>query len=78
MCLIVIQAWASLLMLIFLHMAQTLTIALIVVLVAIRLLMPPVPGLIKTGFQQWGTRSTTLLCTIGLALGVVAIFLSKP
>jgi hypothetical protein len=58
-------------------MPQTLAIALIVVLVAVRLSMPPVPGLLKMAFQRWGTRSTVLLLTISLFCGVGAIFLSK-
>jgi hypothetical protein len=58
-------------------MAQTLAIALIVVLVVLRLWLPPVPGLLKTGFQRWGTRSTILLCSISLTFALVAIFLSR-
>jgi hypothetical protein len=58
-------------------MTQTLAIALVVVLVALRLLLPPVPGLLKTGFQRWGTRNTILLFTISLVCAVGAIFLSR-
>jgi hypothetical protein len=58
-------------------MAQTLAIALVVVLVALRLLLPPVPGLLKSSFQRWGTRNTILLCSISLVGAVVAIFLSR-
>ncbi len=58
-------------------MLRTLAIALIVALVAFRLLLPPVPGLLKTGLQRWGTRSTILLCTISLVCAIAAIFLSR-
>jgi hypothetical protein len=58
-------------------MVQMLVIALIVVLVALRLSMPPVPGLLKTGLKRWGTRTTVLLCGVSVIGAVAVIFLSR-
>jgi hypothetical protein len=58
-------------------MVQMLVIALIVALVALRLSMPPVPGLLKTGLKRWGTRTTVLLFSVSLVCAVAAIFLSR-
>jgi len=58
-------------------MAETLAIALAVVLVALRLLLPPAPGLLKAGLRHWGTRNTIFLCSISLVCAVIAIFLSR-
>jgi hypothetical protein len=58
-------------------MALLLTIALVVVLVAVRLLIPPVPGLLKIGVEQWGKRSTIMLCAISLVGAVLVILISR-
>ena len=55
------------------NMALVLTIALIVVLVGFRLLLPPVPGLLRAYLQRWGKRTTIVLCTISLACAAIAI-----
>ena len=52
------------------------TIAVIIILVAFRLLMPPVPGLAAIS-KQWRTRTAVILCSIGAAGVVVAIALSR-
>ena len=58
-------------------MALPLTIALIVVLVLVRLLVPPVPGLLKMSNDRFGKRSTIILCAVALAGAVVLIIVSR-
>jgi hypothetical protein len=58
-------------------MALALTIALIVALVAVRLLIPPVPGLLKTYVERWGKRTTIMLCAISLVGAALLILISK-
>jgi hypothetical protein len=58
-------------------MALVLTIALVVVLVALRLLVPPVPGLLKMGLERWGKRITVILFAISLIGAVLAIVISR-
>lgn len=58
-------------------MALVLTIALIVVLVAVRLLITPVPGLLKMGIGRLGKRSTIMLCAISLVGAVLVILISR-
>ena len=52
------------------------TIAVIVILVAARLLMAPVPGLAALS-KRFGTRTTVVLCSIAAAGAVVGIALSR-
>ncbi|MBV8867284.1 MAG: hypothetical protein JO210_17945 [Acidobacteriaceae bacterium] len=54
-------------------MALVLTIALVVVLVALRLFVPPVPGLLKMSLQRWGKRITVMLFATSLIGAVLAI-----
>jgi hypothetical protein len=58
-------------------MALAATIALIVVLVAFRLLLPPAPGLLKTYVDRWGKRSTIVLCAIALVGAALMILVSR-
>lgn len=58
-------------------MALVVTIALIVVLVAFRLFLPPVPGLLKTYVDRWGKRSTIMLCAIALVGAALLILVSR-
>jgi hypothetical protein len=58
-------------------MALVLTIAVVVVVVALRLLVPPVPGLLKISLERWGKRSTIMLFAISLIGAAVAIFISR-
>jgi len=53
------------------------TIALVIVLVAFRLLVPPVPNLVGTYFRRWGKRTTIVLCTISLVVATLAILVSR-
>ena len=56
-------------------MALILTIGLVALLLAVRLLIPPVPGLLKTSIERFGKRSTVTLCAaaiIGAALLILA------
>lgn len=52
------------------------TIAVIIILIAFRLFMAPVPGLAELS-KRFGTRTTVILCSIAAAGAVVAIALSK-
>ena len=52
------------------------TLVLIVLLVAIRLLLPPMPRLVAAS-RMFGKRTAIILCTIGIAGGVVLIALSR-
>ena len=56
-------------------MALVLTIALVILIVALRLLVPPVPGLIKTGLERWGKRTTIMLFAISLIGAALAILI---
>jgi hypothetical protein len=58
-------------------MAQVLIIVLIVVLVAIRLLLPPAPGLLRMGLGRWGTRKTISFSAMAIVFALMAIFLSR-
>jgi len=58
-------------------MALALTIILGVVLVAVRLLIPPVPGLLKMGIERLGRQSTIMLCAISLIGAVLVILISR-
>ncbi len=58
-------------------MALVLTIALVIALVAVRLLIPPVPGLLKTYVERWGNRTTIMLCAISLVGAALLILISK-
>jgi hypothetical protein len=58
-------------------MSLAATITLVIILVAFRLLLPPVPGMVKIHFRRWGTRNTIILCTISAAGAALAIFFSR-
>lgn len=58
-------------------MVLALTIVLIVLLVAVRLLLPPVPGLLKMGVERWGKRSMVMLCAVALVGAVLMILISR-
>ena len=57
-------------------MALVATIALIAVLVAFRLFLPPVPGLLKTYVDRWGKRSTIMFCAVAVAGAALMILIS--
>ena len=57
-------------------MALTITIAVIIALVALRLLAPPVPGLAALS-RRLGTREALVLCAIAVAAAVVLILVTK-
>jgi hypothetical protein len=58
-------------------MALAVTIALIAALVALRLFLPPVPGLLQTSVKRWGKRTTLTLCTVSLAVAALVILISR-
>ena len=58
-------------------MALILTVGLVAVLVAVRLLVPPVPGLLKTSVERYGKRSTIVLCSAALLGAVVLILVTR-
>jgi hypothetical protein len=58
-------------------MALVGTIAAIVVLVAFRLLMPPLPGFLHSFSRRWRKSTTAVLCSIALAGAIVAIWVSR-
>lgn len=58
-------------------MALAVTIAVVLVLIALRLLVPPVPGLLKIGRERWGKWTTVTLCAISLAGAALVIFISR-
>jgi len=58
-------------------MALPITIALVVILVAIRLLLPPVPGLLKTSIDRLGKKTTMMLCAISLAGATLMVLISR-
>jgi hypothetical protein len=52
------------------------TIIFVVLLVAIRLLLPPTPHLVGLS-QTFGKRTTVVLCSVAIAGAAVLIVLSK-
>jgi len=58
-------------------MALLLTTSVVIVLVILRLLIPPVPGLLKIGMERWGKFTTIALCAISLVGAALAIALSR-
>jgi len=58
-------------------MALVATVALVVLLVAFRLLLPPVPAFLAAYTARWGKRTTILLCSISLASALVAILMLR-
>ena len=58
-------------------MALILTIASIVLLIMVRLFIPPVPALLKTAIDRWGKRSTIMLCATALVGAVLLILVSR-
>jgi hypothetical protein len=52
------------------------TIAVIIILVAFRLLVTPVPGLAVLS-KRFGTRTTAVLCSIAVAGAAMAIAFSR-
>lgn len=53
------------------------TVALVIALVALRLLLPPVPAFWSTYSRRWGKRTMILLCSMSLAGAAVLIFFSR-
>jgi hypothetical protein len=49
----------------------------VIVLVVVRLLIPPVPGLLKIGMERWGKFTTIMLCAVSLIGAALAIALSR-
>jgi hypothetical protein len=58
-------------------MPTAIAIAVVLLLVSIRLLFPPVPGLLKNYAQRWGARKTVLLSAISVAGAALAILISR-
>jgi hypothetical protein len=58
-------------------MAFVVTLAIVIFLVALRLTLPPVPGMLQMGFARWGRRNTILLCATALAGAAVLIVISR-
>jgi hypothetical protein len=58
-------------------MALVLTVSLIVILVGVRLFMPPVPGLLKASIDRCGKRTTMMLVATALAGATLLILVSR-
>jgi len=58
-------------------MALAITIALVVVLVAVRLAVPPWPNFVKMGMERWGNRTTVVLFAIALVGAAAALVISR-
>jgi hypothetical protein len=54
-------------------MALLVTIGVVALLVFVRLLAPPVPGLLKMSFERWGKRNTIVLSAAAIIGAVVLI-----
>jgi hypothetical protein len=52
------------------------TIALVTLIVALRLLLPPAPGLLQLG-RGFGKRTTVFLASVAIILAAVAILVSR-
>ena len=59
------------------YMAFAIAVALVVVLVAVRLTMPPWPNYLKMGTERWGKQTTVVLFAIALAGAAIAIIVSR-
>jgi len=59
-------------------MALAITIAVVVVLVAVRLTMPPWPNFLKMGSERgWSKKATVVLVAVALAGAAIAIVVSR-
>jgi hypothetical protein len=58
-------------------MNYAVTIAIIVALVAFRLILPPFPRVIKNYADRWGKRTTITLCAVALVGGALMIIISR-
>lgn len=58
-------------------MSWILTVVLVLILVTIRLLLPPVPNFIKTYSRKWGGRKTAILCGMSIAAAMLMILISR-
>jgi hypothetical protein len=58
-------------------MALILTIGVVVVLVIVRLFLPPVPGLLKSSVDRFGKRGTIMLCVVALAGAALLVLLTR-
>jgi len=58
-------------------MALAITIALVVVLVAVRLTMPPWPNFVKLGMERWSKQTTVVLFAIALVGAAAVLVISR-
>lgn len=58
-------------------MRSAVTVAIILALVAFRLILPPFPQIIKTYADRWGKRTTMMLCAVALAGAALMIIVSR-
>ena len=64
-------------MLVSCNMALAITIALVVVLVALRLTAPPWPNFLKMGLERWGKKTTVALFAIALTGAAMVLLISR-
>jgi hypothetical protein len=58
-------------------MALILTISAVLLLVMVRLLIPPIPGVLKSSVEKFGERTTMMLCAIGIVGAVLLIVITR-
>jgi hypothetical protein len=58
-------------------MALILTIGVVALMLAVRLLIPPVPDLLKTSIDRFGKRSTITLCAVAIVGATVLILITR-
>jgi hypothetical protein len=58
-------------------MALLLTIVLVALLVGVRFMLPPIPGLFQAYYGRWGSHTIIKLCGLSIAGAALAIFISR-
>ena len=58
-------------------MALAITIAVVIVLVALRLTLPPWPNFVKTGLERWGKKTTAVLFAVALTSAAIVLLVSR-
>jgi hypothetical protein len=58
-------------------MRSAVTIAIILVLVAFRFILPPFPRVIKTYADKWGKWTTIMLCAVAAVGAALMILVSR-
>jgi len=59
------------------YMALAITIAVVVLLVALRLTAPPWPNFVKMGLERWGKKTTVVLFAVALTGAAMVLLIAR-